>query len=1140
MHANNVAEQCSRCRFANVRGVALSRSAQQVAAFDASGGLHLCDEEGGQHFRALQEAPAGGALCFAQHIKAEVLYAVGHKVRVVDATSGRLIITLLGHRKAVTFASAAGDFAVTLSSDVIILWMASTWSCVRKLHANRSGEQIAAVQLGSCGAQVAILYTSDAGTAARVAVWSTSSGDLIADLAAPSDTVDDRRLLCPPELAFGDGFVAARCSTGGSRSESKRGFLLVWHLLQNGPCKGALVSRCFGEVALLEMPRTLVQVLARQVYVYAVDDIDVMVISPSTEQIVHKIRISGIVQMDLDACGLHAAILRHAPSKDDSKSHDGCVQTKRLFRSISHRFKASCLERLPRALPERQAQSHGTVEKRCLLRQGRLARRSSPRSDSSWSSGSVGSTEASGDELTPLAESSGSSSPSNLRSSRRRPDDPPVGKQSAWQTFTTDEERLSDSCRRLKEYLHRHGSFPSRARAPAWRLLLRLPRNEPACKQLDKAFQQQLGLDGTCADGRQTEDSSEHTGAEGLPPLRRLEAWFPGLAGVSWITTAVEPFARIFCDDDVLAFEACACLLLNWAGPWLECFPDPPLQVFSHAEELLHARDPLLGSNLQRLVNALNDTAKQRLEEDLTGERRALDAQDADRKIADIRLEVLWPMARSLLADCLPQDAWLTLWDHLLVHWREPWLLGVAAIAVLRCVREKVVCVPAEISSADAAAKLQELTTSPQAVDAKQLLAELHEIRDKLQPPKSWTSCPSQTRKPSPLPLPPSQGGHGKYPELLRGSHTVLDYLTEERALSRAEASAVRTLEREAQRSCQQLEKVKAEEAALHTNLAALVRAEKARAGLMKEVTSQQVRKRQEEVNSSMRTRLHALSAAGDMASSALLQQRLLKECEATSFAEEERRRRMNAKIEEEAWRQNIELSDLESWAARQLVGMTRETRDELRRRNMRRHFRKAVEADERKQTAESQQRSFFAQHERAEISASLERDLQEESREATGSLRCDAKAELTLEALRQRARSLKAAQAGAGRKELIRRREQSRESHHAHSQRLVSDARGCDASAERTLYSLRVAQEQRLQTQFRALEEAKETARRSLEEDEDRRYQALLASEREKFQVDLQGARIQDEFAAREAEERLGAALDVIQEAVVGSGVQR
>jgi len=641
--------------------------------------------------------------------------------------------------------------------------------------------------------------------------------------------------------------------------------------------------------------------------------------------------------------------------------------------------------------------------------------------------------------------------------------------------------------------------------------------------QLDKAFQQHVGSCGTRVDTLQKEQ-----GAETAPVLRRLEAWFPGLAGVAWMPSAVEPFARIFPEDDVLAFEACAFLLLNWAGPWLQSFPDAPLQAFSHAEELLLTRDPLLASNLQRLVDAL--TEKPRTSDDGSADSEELAPEKS------VAAEVLWPMARSLLIGCLPQDVWLTLWDHLLVHWKEPWLLGIAAVSVLRCMREKIISVPAGMSSRDAALKLRELTMSPQAIDAKQLLIELHENRDSLQPPPFWTSCPSQTRKPPPLPLPPSRGGAGQYPELLGGPHAVLDYLTEERALSRAEASSVRILETEAQRSCNLLEKVKAEDVALHADLSSLVRAEQARASLMKEATLQQVQKRQEEVNESMRMRLDALSAAGDVASSALRQQRLLKECEVASFAEQDRRRRMNAKIEEEAWRQNVELADLESWATRQLAGLTRETRDELQRRNMRSHFRKAADADEQKLAAESRQRSFLAQHERAEIAASLEQKMQRESREATNQMRCDANAELALEALRQRARSLRAGQASTARKELAHRRENCRESHHAAHQRLVADAKSCDANAERELFSLRVAQEQRLQMQQRVLEEAEEAARRSLEEREERRYEALLASEREKFQVLLQGARAQDELAAQEAEERLEAALDVIQEAGVGS----
>ncbi|CAE8634968.1 unnamed protein product [Polarella glacialis] len=764
-----------------------------------------------------------------------------------------------------------------------------------------------------------------------------------------------------------------------------------------------------------------------------------------------------------------------------------------------------------------------------------------PRSSSSWSSASGCSTTDSSDaEAGNLqrVSSFGGRSSSSSRSG---------GAAARQQNPQVSEEERRMACGRLESFLRRHGSFPANTRARAWQLLLQLPRNEPACQVLDRAAQEWAPGTGLASApgegenlGRGSSEPEEGGGSCAASVLRRLEGWSTGLAGVAWLPGLVGFAAQAFSDDGVLAFEMCACLLLNWASPWLDTFPGPPVEAFAHAEELLNSCDPQLASHLRCLTAAAAGTGRpEGVTSGVAGgtpgetKRSSTEAEPAvgqtqwkDPTVPGLSQSVLWPMARTLLTGCLQQSVWLILWDHLVLHWREPWLLGVAVVAVLRCLRHLVLALPAgSCTSSDDTSGLKGFLRSPRQVDQVQLIREFHDLRDRcltMELPEVWVRTPSLQRQPRPLPLP----SHAGYPSLVGGPHLVLDYLASERRLARAEGSLAALTAAEASRSRQSLEALAAEEHLLRTEQAKVLRAERAKLELMKDTTLQHVATRRTEMHASGKARIRLLDTAWNASSAALGHQALLQEAEAAARAEEDRRRRMGAKVEEDAWRQHVEFTDLESWASKQLGGLVRGNRAQSAKQQLHQELRQRMELGERRAELQRRQHSSDAQKEQSQAAAALQRHLEEDQKQSLNLLRQEAGGEFELESLRQQVRLLRAERARAGRTEAAERQAEAAVSHRGHRQRLAADAASSAAGAEGKLLELREAQKQRLQQQQQSLGEAKHAAWQSLERQEEELYDDLLADERQNFQGLVRGAQVQDELAAQEVEERLGVDL--------------
>lgn len=239
-----------------------------------------------------------------------------------------------------------------------------------------------------------------------------------------------------------------------------------------------------------------------------------------------------------------------------------------------------------------------------------------------------------------------------------------------------------------------------------------------------------------------------------------LAGWSPALIELPCVPEVAIPFLEIFRDDELLLFEMCAAFFLNWGeswltGPWIgEGMLDMPRKTLEHTWMVLGAVD-------QELLLHLDACAKRGV------------SPDAESHHADAKCTILWPMLKTVLWRCLIPEAWLALWDHLILLWREPQLLGIAAIAVLRCIRGVLLALPA--CSAD---RLCGILEQPQVIPIPRLLEEFYSLR------KRASALALSLSKPADIELLPA----GKpYPSFPCEANVVLDFLVQDRARARAE-----------------------------------------------------------------------------------------------------------------------------------------------------------------------------------------------------------------------------------------------------------------------------------------------------------------------------------------------------------------
>lgn len=204
--------------------VAIHSCGAIAAAVDGHGGVYVFDLLRHTRERVWQEGPFSGALCFAR--ANEVLLSVGNKVRVIDATSHKHLISLLGHKAEVSFAAANEQNALTFSSDRLMLWHISDWSLLRQIESGPEAQLVAAALATS---QVGALYRGHTGPQRGRLSWSLwSASSALVEPAPLAEGVvprlDGLPVMCLSQLAIGDGFVGMVAK----KKKSKTHEVLVW------------------------------------------------------------------------------------------------------------------------------------------------------------------------------------------------------------------------------------------------------------------------------------------------------------------------------------------------------------------------------------------------------------------------------------------------------------------------------------------------------------------------------------------------------------------------------------------------------------------------------------------------------------------------------------------------------------------------------------------------------------------------------------------------------------------------------------------------------------------------------------------------------------------------------------------------
>eukprot|EP00916_Digyalum_oweni_P005529 GHVL01009665.1.p1 GENE.GHVL01009665.1~~GHVL01009665.1.p1 ORF type:complete len:2369 (-),score=460.21 GHVL01009665.1:72-7178(-) len=216
-------------------------------------------------------------------------------------------------------------------------------------------------------------------------------------------------------------------------------------------------------------------------------------------------------------------------------------------------------------------------------------------------------------------------------------------------------DRLT-TIKRLRSYLSTHGQYPEKFRAQIWEYILQLPRNSKAFDDLCSR-----GLHPTYWDFRtKLKIKSNKTYKRLEIQLTALTNWCSIFAHVPEVPPLIFPFIKVFLSvDRCLVFEIILSFLLQWTKRWFDYYPNPPEGVLNRAEVILQATDFQLFSHLECKLSQSNKSGGAR--------------------------DIIWSLLiNGALSEVLERSDWLTLWDHLMINWHQPWLLIGAVICWLK------------------------------------------------------------------------------------------------------------------------------------------------------------------------------------------------------------------------------------------------------------------------------------------------------------------------------------------------------------------------------------------------------------------------------------------------------------------------
>lgn len=620
--------------------------------------------------------------------------------------------------------------------------------------------------------------------------------------------------------------------------------------------------------------------------------------------------------------------------------------------------------------------------------------------------------------------------------------------------------------RKLKDFLHRNGFFPPSSRAVAWRLLLCLPRNEAAYEVLS-------GADASGSHGRDARLSTL---------LTALETWAPELAAVAWLRPVAQPLAAVFGRDSVLAFEACASLMLNWALPWLETFPAAPKDCLAPAVIALQA-DPELLSHLQ----IVSENEVERL---------------------------IWPVLRSLLSDFLPKELFEGLWDHLIASWREPWMLPLCASALLRCKRR-------EAMRASEKAELLQALRSP-GLGLGELLQELHLQADRLRASSSLALFPR-------LSVPPLGGATGAaYPPLtLTGPNLIMDYLRAERLKARADAAGARAAEAQTAASKRRLSTLEAEALRQAASQEVRLKAEDTQIQLSQHLCALRARASRKELSSKSTERLQRLTALQRSTAEALRRQQLMQDSENAVSAQEQLSQKLLAEVQAEEALREGELLDLEAAAGEQLWQVLQVSSEAEASRSLRDSVRQRLSLQAADEAAELRLSWASVEKERAEAADRLQRKIEEERQYEREELQRQVQQELDLESMQRMVQLSRLGKVRAARDEARWQGEVVEAALARKEKALFEDAVFNEESSAKRLEELRAEQRRQLMEKQATWAQRREDGEEKLESEERQLHRAMLAQERERFNLQLHGAKVHGKAMDDETDDLLKELLD-------------
>eukprot|EP00929_Paragymnodinium_shiwhaense_P067565 TRINITY_DN33988_c0_g1_i1.p1 TRINITY_DN33988_c0_g1~~TRINITY_DN33988_c0_g1_i1.p1 ORF type:complete len:1196 (+),score=329.18 TRINITY_DN33988_c0_g1_i1:124-3711(+) len=1089
-----------------VRAAAISFDGWLVAAADAAGWLHVFDlRRQDSHLGSLAPPAAEAsdsqlvahesegqrrpdslaickALCFARvgGSRDELLCAVGNRPRVVDPYTLKILARLAGHDEKVTGVSSGGTWALTQSSDALLLWSApdpaTAWRAMRRLQAPAAG--VVAAQLAPCGAAVAVLYHD-----ARVAVWEPASGHLREELQALPGTVDGDAVLWS-SVAFCKGCLAVVGSLPRALGRKGGGVLAIWSDNLVRKASSEPLQRSFQSVqpVLLQTAEPIRQMLAREAILYLGHSRRVCALNVMSRQVLLDISTSksgpGLACLAADRQG-HRVVLGGEDGSLEWKDLAEDFESARRGRvkqawlpAGSNSFGAGAARR-SRSQPTQGAQNAKDGKEKHVLRVIEAAR------------------------LGPARVPRCGEQPQKQQEAAALPagnTDAPVGFFAA--SRSTDAVARCDAAvtpedKKLMCFLRQHGSYPAKQRAAVWRRLLRLPRNLAAHAYL---MEQAGGVN---------QRAEELVLLAGLKPaaestlvrtIAALSAWAPALAEMQQLPTLVKPFAQVFADDDVLAFEAAATFFLDWGTPLLETYPSPPLESLRAAQAVLEVADSELVSQLEALAQGSADAG-------------AVEVQE------DVRACALWRLTRTALAQCLPEDAWFAIWDHMVARWREgPLLLDIAAAAVLRCLRGALLAVPAGTRGA-----LQRLLETPQVIPAAALLQEFYELRAR------WramdTKAAERSRRPGlELPLQPGD----VYRPLLRGPHFVLDYLSLDRSRVRKEADAARRARREAAEVNELLRELVEEEERLQAEQAKMLRAEEARQEMVRLDDARIEADRRRVAQETVASRIERVHAACGALQSALRHEKTFQEKEAGRLAEEvQRQRRLHAQ-DVDVRREENALEEVESVAFQQLSALLRQHRGSALAQQLRQQVRSVLLARDQEDELARRNQRLEDEAEFARARGAAEESVKVHQYAMAEMERREVEQHLALEEQERLAQRGKVQAARAARQAVIDARREADKKLAARKQWLDETIREVGEWTEAQRREAKAQSGRRQEMQRRRLFEAAQTAQQTLGQQNERLQEVAQAEERQHFEVRLRKSVDADTTAAAAFEDQV------------------